>query len=233
MSMRLLRVSSMTLAAFAVSALPCPAPRRPRPRSPSARWSAATACTSRATSPMDRGHLQGGRARRALHLAHRQGAGHGGTDRQYRFRADPVRRRAGRAERRRDPLRRRQVDVKSQWVFVDARRHHQARGPQGQDHRLWPAGSADYDEGATVSGALLQYAGRQGLQGDRVPGRARAHRRRCSTSDIDADAGVGGACRAGGQHGDEGDRAHLRQDAARRRHVLVAARPYRARIRRR
>ena len=84
-----------------------------------------------------------------------RGAGHRRARGQRRLRADPVRRRAGRAERRRDPLRGRRV---AEVALGDRGppEHHQGGGSQGQDLGYGRAGSADYDEGAAVLRRVFQ-----------------------------------------------------------------------------
>ena len=112
---------------------------------------------------------------------HRPGAGDRGPHGQHRLHPDPVRRLAGGAERRRDPLRGRRV-AQVAWLIVARPNITKPEDLKGKTLGYGRAGSADYDEGAAVMLARLQDGGRQGLQGDLVPGRAASGSPRWSTA---------------------------------------------------
>ena len=137
-----------------------------------------------------------------------------------RFRSDPVRRRAGGAERRRAPLRRRPVAE-----VAMAYRRRGRRSPRPRTSRARPSATAAPARPTTTRARpccarFFKHGGRPGLQGDLVPGRARAdrgagQRRHRGRADFGA-ARAAGACSAGMKIA----AAHRRLHPAGRRHVL-------------
>ena len=147
------------------------------------------------------------------------GAGHRRARGQRRLHPDPVRRRAGGAERRRDPLRGRRV---AQVAMADRRPRPNINKPEdlkGKTIGYGRAGSADYDEGAAVLRRVFKMeVGKDykviSFQGE--PERIAA----LVNGDIEAalisvpHAPQGAQCRH------EDPAAHRRSHPARRRHVL-------------
>ena len=67
--------------------------------------------------------------------------------------------------------------LKSQWLIVVRPDINKPEDLRGKMFGYGRVGAADYDEGAAVMRRVVQDGGRQGLQGDLVPGRDRADRR--------------------------------------------------------
>ena len=64
--------------------------------------------------------------------------------------------------------------LKSHWLIISRPDIAKPEDLRGKTLAYGRAGSADYDEGAAVMLRVFKMAGRQGLQGDLVPGRKRA-----------------------------------------------------------
>ena len=173
-----------------------------------------------------RGLLQSRRARRRAGRIAGQRPGDRRAVGQSRLRADPVGRRTGGAERRKDRIHRRRVAQ----IAVD--RHHAARdrqtgGSQGQDAGFRPAWRRRLRRGAGGAAPLLPHGRRQGLQGDLIPRRGRTHRRHGQQRHPGRRA-IGSARRRGRAKRSQGVVAYRRLYPARRRHHLVHAKLRRA-----
>ena len=165
------------------------------------------------------GLLQGGRPRRQLRLADRQGAG---DRRRSAGSVDFVPIPSGGAQAALSGAEIRYVvgeSLKSQWLIVGAPEHRQAAGPQGQDRRLRPCRLRRLRRRRRRAAARLQDGGRQGLQGDLVPGRDRADRRPGQRRHRGG-ADLGPARAQGAQCRHEDTAADRRPHSARGRHVL-------------